>query len=259
MSPDYSEEDIDRADGAKPRPKGKIPYLPDRSASLPELRQWLSVSIGLPPQVKVQSVHRPGRDDNDPLSITLSNDLVLRCAKQKRLQMARSLQSFLASESDGIASAPYLSPPEVGDVYIALCRLGTAGERIDPVADLQEQIGGFLAIGGPYRGTLALGQRYDTLLALKAMPRFDRTAAMAMREGLPTARPVIITDAEDDRHLRASEWVTYLRFVIGRVVDERRLVAEMREAGSERVDVQAWNGNRTHKLRAIFYSVPAEL
>ena len=263
MSPtaDDFDDAARRKNKGKIRPKGKIPYPPDREESLSVVRDWLSGACGLPPSVRIDTVIRPGREPGDPLTIVLSNDMKLRTSHQSRLQQARTLQAFLASESDGIAQPHYLSPAEVGDVYTALCRLGTASARSDPVADLHERLAMFVAIADELIGSLNPAQRYVTIEALRQRPGFDRSTALAMKAGKVEAHPVLLRDQLDDgrRYVRASEWVTYLRFVHGQTVDESGLVARMSELGSERVDPQAWNSDRTRKVHLVFYSVPEDL
>jgi hypothetical protein len=256
-----SASDADRIEKrGKPRPKGKIPFLPDRSATFSELREWLSAAIGLPNEIRVDTVVRAGRDIEDPLTIALSNDMKMRCSHQKRLQQARTLQAFLASESDGIADAPYLSPAETGDVYKALCRLGTTAAKADPIDDLHERLMTFVGICREIRGSLARAARYLTIERIRAQrPRFDRSTALG-RNGEPEARPIVLVDLDGAaRYIRASEWLTYLRFVLGQTVDPSRLVAQMAELGSERMPIQAWNLDRSHKTHLVFYSLPEDL
>jgi hypothetical protein len=189
----FSDEDLDaierRKNGDKPRPKGKIPYLPDRTATLPELREWASNAAGLPPEVRVETITRPGRDPSDPLSIYLSNGVELRCEHQKQLQMPRTLQAFLASESDGIAQPSYLSPAEVGDFYIALCRLGTAAARTNARSALSEQLAAFVELTAEVPGSIVdRARRYDMLQTLRARPTFDRADRPAGVERRPVAQ-----------------------------------------------------------------------
>jgi hypothetical protein len=263
MSP-ISESDADaakrRGNRLQPRPKGKIPFLPERSATFSELREWLSTAIGLPNQIRVDTVIRAGRDIEDPLTIVLSNEMKMRCSHQKRLQQNRTLQAFLASESDGIADAPYLSPVETGDVYKAICRLATVAAKADPVDDLHERLTAFVGISQQMRGSLARAARYLTIERIRAQrPRFDRSTALG-RNGEPEVRPIVLVDlAGAARYIRASEWLTYLRFVLGQTVDPSRLVAQMAELGSERMPIQAWNLDRSHKTHLVFYSLPEDL
>ena len=62
MSP-IEDHELDRPDA--PRKRGLIPPLPDRDAPFSVLRGWVSDAIGLPPTVRVETVVRHGRDDED--------------------------------------------------------------------------------------------------------------------------------------------------------------------------------------------------
>jgi hypothetical protein len=252
--PDYTEDDLNQAQGKPPKGR-KIPYPPGRDATFPEIREWASNAAGLSVNVRIEAVPRQGREPEDPLTIVLSNGMRLRCPHQSRLQQPRTLQAFLTSESDGIAQPPYLSPAEVGDFYTQLCRLSTVAARSDPVADLHERLLMFVDRTEEMFGEM---KNYEVLMELRARPLFDRNAAQGMKsERQPEFRPVLLND-NGKRYVRASEWVTYLRFVHGWTVNESQLVGRMAELGSERSDPQMWNEDRSHKVHLVFYSVPEE-
>lgn len=259
MSPFTADDgaDVERRRG-KARTKGKIPFPPDRNEPLSAVRSWLSDAAGLPDEVRIESVLRTGREPEDALTIVLSNGQKMRCSHQGRLQQARTLQAFLVSESDGIALAPYLSPAEVGDFFTGLCRLGTATAHPDPVADLAERLDAFVSLCEPLQGSLIDRlRRYTTIEAIRQRHPFDRSTVAAMRNGKPESPPVVLLDHVDDaRYVRASEWVVYLRFVIGWTVNESQLVGRMAELGSERSHPQAWNVGRSHRTHLVFYSLP---
>lgn len=243
-------------------PKGrKLPYPPNREATLSEVREWLSNGAGLPPEVRIETVLRPGREPENPLTIVLSNGLKLRCPHQARLQQPRTLQAFLASESDGIAQPAYLSPAEVGEFYTQLCRLGNAAARVDPVADMTERLIAFVGLCDVVPGSVRdVTKRYVTIEALRMRPAFDRGVALGTTNGTPQYRPALLQDdAFGQRYVRASEWVVYLRFVVGWTVNESQLVARMTELGSERIEPQAWNADRSHKTHLVFYALPEGL
>ena len=260
---EYDDDDFDRAAGrkGKPRPKGKIPYRPDRSEALPMWRDWISNAFGLPPEVRVETAIRSGMDDADPLTVVLSNGVKMRCPHQKRLQAPASLQAFLASSSNGIAQPLRLSEAEAGDVFVALCVIGTTPEASDPAADLQENLGAYVGIAVALEGSLDLEQRYVTLAQLKARPAFDRKAADDIRAGQPNgARPAVLLDTIfRRRYVRASEWIAYLRHYVGQTVDPSALVARMAEIGCLRDHPQAWNSDRSHKHNVVLYSLPEDL
>jgi hypothetical protein len=262
---EYSDDDFereardnDRANG-KPRPKGKIPYRPDRAATLPEWREWLSNALGLPPEVRVETILRSGLDDTDPLTIVLSNGVKMRCPHQRRLQIPAALQAFVASTSAGVAQPNRLSQAEAGDVFVALCVIGTTPGAADPAADLHEHLEGFVKLAETVDSSLDAEHRYATIADVKARVPFDRTAIDAMRHGL-FPRPVVVDDGViGRRYVRASEWITYLRHFVGQTVDPSALVARMAEIGSERFHPQAWNLDRSHKHNVVLYSLPEDL
>ena len=252
-----TDDDADRL-GKKP-PKGrKTPYPPEREATLSEVREWLSNAAGLPPEVRIETVVRAGHEPEDAVTVVLSNSMKLRCSHQSRLQQARTLQSFLQSETDGIALPHYLTPAEVGDFFGQLCRLGTASSRSDPVADLHERLMMFVGLCEEIIGSIVdHAARYMTIEAIRSRPSFDRAAAQDMKNGSPEVQPIVLVDQEDGRrYVRALEWVAYLREVLKWPVNESKLVARMAELGSERVDPQAWNPDRSHKTHLVFYSLP---
>lgn len=256
MSP-FTEDDGANAErkAGKPRPKGKIPYPPHRDEPLTTVREWLSDAAGLPLEVRIETVIRAGTEPEDPITITLSNGIAMRCPHQSRLQQGRTLQAFFVSASDGIAMPHYLSPVEVGDFYTGLCRMNAAAAHADPIADLRERLAMFTELCDPLHGSLG-SRRYATLEAMKMRPVYDRAAA----ENRTPTTPVMLVDTDANRrYIRASEWVAYLRFVHGQVVDESRLVARMGELRSERVHPQAWNSDRTRKLNLVLYTVPQDV
>lgn len=256
---DFDSDDRKRAN-SRPRKNGHIPHRPNRAASLPEWRQWLSNALGLPPEVRVETVYRHGRDSVDPLTIVLSNKMQMRCKHQRELTVPRTLHSFLASESDGVAQPDKLSETEALEVFLALCVLGTAAAKADPVADLHEYLTMFVTIGEIVTGGLGREQRYVTIRALLGRPAFDRGVALDMRNGQPSCRPAVLLDKSDDkRYVRASEWTAYLRHVINQKVDPSALVARMAELDSQRIDPQAWNADRSHKAHVVLYSLPVSL
>ena len=167
----FSEDDFAPAD--KPRPKGALPWLPDREASFSVLRQWVSNAIGLPATVRVEAVTRYGRDDEDSLSISLSNEVVIRCNRQKRLQSPGTFQAFFASESDGLCQPKYLTRAECGDVYVALCRLGTADAAVTELDMLRERLDMFTAMCDTTQASLLPQWRYVTIAALKQRTTYD--------------------------------------------------------------------------------------
>jgi hypothetical protein len=245
----FSDEDVEPV--GKARPKGHLPYLPSRDASFSVLRQWVSNAIGLPPQVKVESVTRYGRDDDDSLNISLSNDVQIRCNRQKRLQSPGPFQAFFASESDGLCQPKYLSRAEVGDVFVALCRLGTADAAASELDILRERLDMFVAMCDLHHGSLLPQWRFVTISALKQRAIYDPK--------VPRSQPVLVNDMEWHKQLiRPIEFVAYLRVIHGQTVNESTLEGRMTEMGGARHSLQAWDGAREHKVKLVFYELPQD-
>ena len=216
------------------------------------LRQWVSNAIGLPPTVRVEAVTRFGRDDEDSLSISLSNNVVIRCNRQKRLQSPGPFQAFFASESDGLCQPKYLSRAECGDVYVALCRLGTADAAASELDMLRERLDMFADMCDIIPASLLPPDRYVTIAALKQRPTYD-----AKQPG--RARPVVIVDTPwGKRFVRQVEWVSYLRVIHGQVVNEAVLEGRMKELGGPRHALQAWDSGRHNKVALVFYELPTD-
>ena len=195
-----------------------LPWLPDRDASFSELRHWLSSAIGLPPSVRVDTVVRFGRNDEDALAITLSNGMTIRCDRQKRILTPGGLQAFFVSESDGLCSPKYLTKAECGDVYIALCRLATATAEQDELSDLSERLGGFVGITDTVHMSLTPEFCYASVRRLQGRDEYDRKAATDGKQGRQIIRPVLVADhawrPDTTTYLiRHSEFITHLRVV----------------------------------------------
>jgi hypothetical protein len=259
--PDYTANDGERLNERPPKGR-KIPHPPGRDASHGQVREWLSRwAVGLPEEVRIETVIRAGHEPEDPVTITLSNETRLRCAHQSRLQKPGSLQAFFASETEGIAQPPYLSPAEVGDFYTQLCRLASVTSKADPVADLHERLMMFVLLCDELSFSFAdRPARYSTIERLRSRPSFDRNAALAGRQdgGRFHPAPILLRDQDGPSYIRASEWVAYLRFIVGWTVNESQLIGRMAELGAEWRDLQAWNLDRSHKAHLIFYSLPEE-
>ena len=241
----------------KARKGGKLPNMPDRDAPFSELRHWVSDAIGLPPTVRVESVIRYGRLDDDSLAISLSNNVVIRCDRQKRLQAPGTFQAFFASESDGLCQPKYYRRDEVGDVFIALCRLGTADTAASEMEAWSERVDMFVGMCDKFIGSLRPPDRYTTISKLRARPTYDPKYS-----GIDPHPPVLVVDEGwgegGKRFIRHTELVGYLRVVHGQTVDERVMPGRMRELGGERHNLQAWAPDRSQKIHLVFYELPPE-
>jgi hypothetical protein len=244
----------------KPRNKGHIPHLPDREATFSVLRHWVSNAIGLPAAVRLDSVIRFGRGEEDSLSLTLSNGLTLRCDRQKRLQAPGPFQSFFASESDGLCAPKYLSRAEVGDVFIALCRLATATAEQDELSELSERLAGFVTMAEVMHTSLTPEYRYESLRRLQARAEYDRKAATDGKGGKYLVRPVLVVDHEWPAYLvRHSEFITHLRVVFMQTLNDNFLKGRMTEVGCEYHSLQGHAPRRRGHARMAFYTLPTDM
>lgn len=235
----------------KARKRGLIPPLPDRDAPFSVLRGWVSDAIGLPPTVRVETVVRHGRDDEDSLTISLSNDMVLRCNRQKRLMSPGPYSAFFASESDGLCQPKYLGRGEVADVFVALCRLGTAEAKATEVDILRERLDMFVEMCDPFPASLSGPDRYITISHLRSRPTYD--------PHMPQHKPVLVTDHKvGKRYIRTVEFVGYLRVIHGQTVNEATLPSRMHEAGCPRQALQAWDLGRHKKVAMVFFELASD-
>jgi hypothetical protein len=248
----FGPADIEPPD--KARKGGKLPPLPDRDAPFSAVRHWVSDAIGLPPTVRVETVVRYGRLDDDSLAISLSNDVVIRCDRQKRLQAPGTFQAFFASESDGLCQPKYYRRDEVGDVFIALCRLGTADTAASELEAFSERLDMFVGMCDKFPASLRPPERYSTISKLRARPTYD-----PKYNGIDPHPPVLVVDEGwGKRFIRHTELVGYLRVIHGQTVDERVMPGRMREVGGDRHNLQAWAPDRSQKIHLVFYELPPE-
>lgn len=258
MTESFKPEDFEPE--VAPRKGGTIANLPSRDASFSVLRQWVSNAIGLPSAVKVDTVTRFGRDEDDALVLTLSNDTVLRCGRQKRLQQPASFRAWLASESDGLCRPPHFKPAEVGDIYVALCALATAAVEQDEMSELVERLQGFVSMCEVVHSSLTPEYRYETLRRLQKRDEYDRTAAAEGKKGRTTVRPVLVADHVWQTYLvRHSEFITQLRVVHMQTVPDMWLKGRMAELGCEYHAVQAHGPGRRGHASMTFYQLAPEL
>lgn len=255
---DFKPEDYTADD--TPRKGGTIPHLPGREATFSELRGWLSNAIGLPPAVKVDTVMRFGRDEDDALVLTLSNDSVIRCNRQKRLQTPAGFRAWAASESDGLCRPGHLKPAEVGDIYVAMCALATASVEQDEMSELRERLQSFVAMCEVVHGSLTPEYRYNTLRRLQARDEYDRAAATEGKKGRTTVLPVLVADHEWHAYLvRHSEFITQLRVVHMQVVPDTWLKGRMAELGCQYHSLQAHGPLRRGHASMTFYQLAPEM
>ena len=262
----FDADDLNSSEPDETRRKAThIKHLPGRGASFSDLRQWLSDAIGLPPAVRVDSVIRFGRGDDDALALTLSNEMVIRCDRQKRLHSPVSLQAFLASESDGLCRPQHLTRPECGDVYIAICALATAAAEQDELTELRERLEGFVQMCEPVHASLQPDYRYATLRRLQARAEYDRAAASDTKKGRAVVTPVLVADhewSEDNGTtylVRHSEFITQLRVVHMQTIADNFLKGRLAEVGCVYHALQAHGPGRRGHAALAFYELPSDM
>jgi hypothetical protein len=257
MTDQYDPSDFQEV---KPRKGGKLPPTPDRDTPFSELRQWVSNAVGLPGAVRVDTVVRFGKGEDDSMVLTLSNGLVIRCAQQKRLHTPKGFQTFFMGESDGLCLPKYLSAPEIGDVWGALCRLATATAEQDELSELGERLAGFVSMCEVVHMSLTPDYRYATLRALQARDEYDRKAATEGKQGRHIVRPVLVADHEWKAYLvRHSEFITQLRVVHMQTVSDNFLKGRMAELGCEYQALQAHGPGRRGHAHLAFYRLADDM
>jgi hypothetical protein len=217
--PDFTDEDLDRLQ-QKPRPKGKLPWLPDGD-NVEELRAWLTMAFRPPQGWSVAGFERNGRNKNDACALVLQNG---REAKRLRFDRQRDIRTDPRGEvlgvSDGWLKAPHLTPGEIEDVWAALCTLGRVLSEHDEVDEMREAIESMLPATMPLPGySLVPDGRHDALMALRQAGEFTRPDAEQLRRGTDERyqqRPIRFVDSQTgEQWLRAGEVATYLRWVLG--------------------------------------------
>lgn len=254
MSPDFRESDFEQPDKA---PKGrKIPYMPKRDATLSVQREWLSLGIGSPPHMRLDSAIRSGKDDDSAVMFYFSNGMEVRCPQQKRLQSPGTFAGFWASETDGVCRPPYMTRQEVSEWFSVMCSVATAQAGLSELDILRERLESFVAMCEPVRGSLALPvtNRFVTLTALKKRAPYDaRTRAL----------PVLVLDEELGYFIRAIELITYLRLVHGVTpLSDDFLKGRMSELGCEYHKMQGQAPDRSARgghPTLVFYRLAEDL
>jgi hypothetical protein len=247
------------------RKGGHIPYKPDRDAPLTEQRHWLSNAIGLPSTVRADSVVRPGRNEDDALIITLSNDMVLRCDRQKRLFTSGTLIPWLISESDSLCRPAYLTKAECADVYQVLCLLATVATEQDELSELTERVHMFVAMCEQVHASLTRQPRYDTIRLVRRRPEYDRKAATDGKLGRHGPRPVLIVDhmwsdnGAATYMIRHSELIAHLRHVHSQQISDSFLKGRMAEIGCTYHSLQAFGSGRRGHVALTFYQLADDM
>lgn len=238
MTP-ISDSDADRI-GQKPRPKGKLPHLPD-GPTIDELRGWLTLAFRPPSGFEVAGFERLGRELEHPAVLIVANGRESRRFRFKRQRdLSRTPRMVALAVADGWLAMPHLSAGEVEDVWAALCTLGRVLTEQDEPTQTREWIEALLPATTPLEGhTLVPDGRHDALMAIRAAGEFGKTEALSLVRGgevdgwrqLPTR----FIDAQTGEHwLRVGETATYIRYVIGvEPLPHSTLRARLHEIGIE--------------------------
>jgi hypothetical protein len=209
-------EDLD-----KPRPKGKLPYLPDDFSTDP-LRNWLTIACRPLPGWRVWGFTRAGRGRNDPCSLILAGPAGERSEVRFNTQVGLRSQPriTLAAMTDSVLRLPPLSKTEVEDLWIALCGLGAVVEAQDERDEAREWVEEMVRVSEPLTGySLVRETRHDALMALKDRGEFSRLHAQELLRRPDRDwphRPTRLIDARtEEQWLRAGETAVYVRHIIG--------------------------------------------
>jgi hypothetical protein len=218
---DFTEDDLDRVQ-AKPRPRGKLPYLPDERDSADALLAWLTLAMRPPEGWRVQSFERLGPDRDHPALLIVANGRESRTFRFKRQRDLRAdPRSELAAVASGWLAMPHLTGGEVEDVWMALCTVGQVLTEQDEPDQTREWIEAMLPVCLPLTGhTLVPDGRHAGLMALKALGEFTKTDALSMVRPGPDEgyqrRPTKFVDKHTGaQYLRVGETAAYLRYVVG--------------------------------------------
>jgi hypothetical protein len=258
-------EEIER-DAGKPRPKGTLPYMPDRDAPLSVLREWLTRAFAPPPGYSFDSFERHGRRLSDPAWTSFrtpaGGEVRFRYPEQRALAKPANLRSSVVSITDGLCRMGPVTNPEASDIWSALCSIAHVVANQDEVEEFREHLDSFIRVVEPEgRYTLEPPGRYDTLIGLQERGQFERRHALAMAteadEYKWSLRPVLLIDHQTgERWVRVIELSAYLRVVVGMQLGHGVLDGRMSELGAVRQRFEVRNG-KTHPHCSL-YRLPAD-
>lgn len=212
MSP-FGPDDLDAAEarknGPKPRPRGKLPYLPD-GADHEALCDWLTLAFRPPAGWRISGFERTSRDKADPATLMVRNGRESRAYRFKQQSdLTMRPRPVVVAASDGWLDMPHLTGGEIEDVWVALCLLGVVQTEWDERAETIKWCEQLIRASLPLTGhTLVPDGRHDGLMAIKAIGEFTRTDALALGRPGDTEgyqqRPARFIDAQTgDQWIRA--------------------------------------------------------
>jgi hypothetical protein len=215
MTPVY-DDDLERLEHAdKPRPKGTLPYLPDRD--LERLRTWLTQAFAPPPGFVLEAFQRGGKQRTDPCSLTFRNGRetrTLRFNAQSEL-IGRRLRPSVLGISDGWLRMVRLKDDEIEDVWAGLCVFGSVISEFDDREETHKWTQQLVHATEPLHGySLVPDARHNALMAIKRRGEFRRLDALAFPGG--ERRPVRFVDAHTgEQFVRSGETAAFVRWVLG--------------------------------------------
>jgi hypothetical protein len=261
-----SEDDLDRKPDKK-RPKGNLPYLPDRNAPLSDWRAWVTRAFGPPDGYEFDSFIRHGKESlSNPAVVVFTTpvggEVRWRFPEQRALAKTSNVRASVVSVTDGLCRMPPLNANEASDVWVALCTLAHNVAQHDEVAEFREKLDTFQRLADVERRyTLHPSGRFDALVALQARGLFEarhaRLVATESDEAKWSRRPVVLVDSHDKvRWIRVPELATYLRHVVGERLGHGMLDGLMSEIGADRIYHEVRNG-AAHP-HGNFYRLPPD-
>ena len=120
MSP-FGPDDLDAAEarknGPKPRPRGKLPYLPD-GADHEALCDWLTLAFRPPAGWRISGFERTSRDKADPATLMVRNGRESRAYRFKQQSdLTMRPRPVVVAASDGWLDMPRTSPAPRSRTY----------------------------------------------------------------------------------------------------------------------------------------------
>lgn len=234
---DFTEDDLDRLQ-QKPRPKGKLPWLPE-GEDLDALAVWLTLAFRPPAGFRFDSFVRAGRRPADPCSITFRNGRdrrTFRFRAQSDLH-GRKLRQSVYAVSDGWLRMPHLTETEQEDVWAGLCTHGRVMSETDDRDEARKWVQHLLDQAAALRGhTLVPDGRHDALMALRAVGEFRAPDARGLGQGADTPRrPTRFVDKQTgEQYVRAGETFAFVKWVEGAErLDQAGLRARLSDIGVE--------------------------
>jgi len=231
--------DLDQPPTVKPRPKGKLPYLPDDLDDPEVLRDWLTLAFRPPTGWRVTGFERTGRDKGDPCLLMVRNGRDSRVYRFSRQgDLLAGMRTTVVGATDHWLRVPHLTGGEIEDVWAALCHLGKVLTEWDERDETRKWIEQLVRASRPMTGhTLVPDGRHAALMALKTEPEFVKADALSMirpgdAEGYQQ-RPVRFIDSQTGQQwVRAGETAAFIRWVVGvEPISPATLKARLNEVG----------------------------